>query len=99
MYGIRNWIEQGYKQVKDELGWGRLPGPLRCRDPPPPGPGQLLVQRHEGRYRVTIRIVHRRVIRRRGPVPCGDIMSGRHEQVKAAGLLPVSFLAGCLQRR
>ena len=24
-------------------GLGRLPGPLRCRDPPPPGPGQLRV--------------------------------------------------------
>jgi hypothetical protein len=21
LYGIRNWIEQGYKQIKDELGW------------------------------------------------------------------------------
>src|SRR6266700_4144813 len=21
IYGIRHWIEQGYKQVKDELGW------------------------------------------------------------------------------
>jgi hypothetical protein len=21
LYAIRNWIEQGYKQVKDELGW------------------------------------------------------------------------------
>ena len=21
LYGIRNWIEQSYKQVKDELGW------------------------------------------------------------------------------
>jgi hypothetical protein len=21
LYSIRNWIEQGYKQVKDELGW------------------------------------------------------------------------------
>src|SRR6266487_3211155 len=21
IYAIRNWIEQGYKQVKDELGW------------------------------------------------------------------------------
>jgi hypothetical protein len=20
-YGLRNWVEQGYKQVKDELGW------------------------------------------------------------------------------
>jgi DDE superfamily endonuclease len=44
IYGIRHWIEQGYKQVKDELGWGRLPGPLRHRDPPPPGAGQLRVQ-------------------------------------------------------
>ena len=25
-------------------GLGRLPGPLRCRDPPPPGAGQLRVQ-------------------------------------------------------
>ncbi|MFJ2034072.1 hypothetical protein [Streptosporangium sp. NPDC087985] len=21
LYGLRTWIEQGYKQVKDELGW------------------------------------------------------------------------------
>jgi hypothetical protein len=21
IYGIRHWVEQGYKQVKDELGW------------------------------------------------------------------------------
>lgn len=21
LYGLRNWIEQGYKQMKDELGW------------------------------------------------------------------------------
>ncbi len=21
IYGVRNWVEQGYKQVKDELGW------------------------------------------------------------------------------
>ncbi len=21
LYGLRNWVEQGYKQVKDELGW------------------------------------------------------------------------------
>jgi hypothetical protein len=21
LYGIRHWIEQSYKQVKDELGW------------------------------------------------------------------------------
>ena len=44
IYAIRNWIEQSYKQVKDELGLGRLPGPLRCRDPPPPGAGQLRIQ-------------------------------------------------------
>ena len=30
-------------------GLGRLPGPLRCRDPPPPGPGQLRVQLLLGR--------------------------------------------------
>ena len=41
IYGIRHWIEQSYKQVKDELGLGRLPGPLRHRHPPPPGAGQL----------------------------------------------------------
>src|SRR5512142_1685381 len=28
IYGIRHWIEQSYKQVKDELGWAGLPGPL-----------------------------------------------------------------------
>ena len=21
LYGLRHWIEQGYKQIKDELGW------------------------------------------------------------------------------
>jgi hypothetical protein len=21
LYGLCNWVEQGYKQVKDELGW------------------------------------------------------------------------------
>jgi hypothetical protein len=21
LYGLRNWVEQGYTQVKDELGW------------------------------------------------------------------------------
>ncbi len=41
IYGLRHWVEQSYKQVKDELG--RLPGPLRHRDPPPPGAGQLRV--------------------------------------------------------
>ena len=24
IYGIRHWIEQSYKQVKDELGWAKL---------------------------------------------------------------------------
>jgi len=32
------WAGQG------RAGLGRLPGPLRYRDPSPPGPGQLLVQ-------------------------------------------------------
>jgi hypothetical protein len=48
--GIRHWTGQSCKQVKDELGWaGRLPGPLRHRDPPPPGTGQLRVQLLPGR--------------------------------------------------
>ena len=21
LYGLRNWVEQGYEQIKDELGW------------------------------------------------------------------------------
>jgi hypothetical protein len=21
LYGLRNWVEQGYKQTRDELGW------------------------------------------------------------------------------
>jgi hypothetical protein len=25
IYGIRHWTEQGYKQVKDELGWADFP--------------------------------------------------------------------------
>src|SRR4030095_7174348 len=24
-YGLRSWVEQGYKQVKDELGWADFP--------------------------------------------------------------------------
>jgi hypothetical protein len=42
-YGLRPWIEQSYKQVKDELGWADFPGPLRPRHPPLPDPGQLHV--------------------------------------------------------
>src|SRR5205809_911578 len=30
-YGLRNWVEQGYKQVKHELGWADFP-----RSAPPP---------------------------------------------------------------
>jgi DDE superfamily endonuclease len=41
--------EQGYKQVKDRTGLGWLPGPLRPRHPPPPGPGQLRLQLLLGR--------------------------------------------------
>jgi DDE superfamily endonuclease len=43
IYGIRHWIEQSYQAGQGRAGLGRLPGPLRCRDPPPPGPGQLRV--------------------------------------------------------
>ena len=27
-YGLRNWVEQGYKQMKDELGWANFM--VRC---------------------------------------------------------------------
>ena len=34
MYGLRNWVEQGYKQVKGELGWAdfqvRSDRAIRC---------------------------------------------------------------------
>ncbi|WP_202970897.1 IS701 family transposase [Saccharothrix sp. ALI-22-I] len=43
LYGIRHWIEQSYKQVKDELGWADFQGPFRHRDPPAPMPGQRRV--------------------------------------------------------
>ncbi len=42
LYGIRNWIEQSYKQVKDELGWADF----QVRSdiaPPSPDPGVLCV--------------------------------------------------------
>ena len=38
-YGLRNWVEQGYKQVKDELGWADFQVRSDHRDPPPPDPG------------------------------------------------------------
>ncbi|MDR7303576.1 hypothetical protein JOF55_003757 [Haloactinomyces albus] len=41
LYGIRHWVEQGYKQTKDELGWADFQARLRHRDPPPPVPGPL----------------------------------------------------------
>ena len=28
LYGLRNWVEQGYKQMKDELGWANFM--VRC---------------------------------------------------------------------
>jgi hypothetical protein len=47
IYGIRNWIEQGYKQVKGELGWADF---RVCSDiAPPPGAGQPRVQLLLGR--------------------------------------------------
>jgi hypothetical protein len=44
LYGLRNWVEQGYKQLKQELGWahfGRLHGALRPGDPSPLAPRLL----------------------------------------------------------
>jgi len=42
IYGIRNWIAK-LQAGQRRAGLGRLPGPLRRRDPPSPGPGQLRV--------------------------------------------------------
>ncbi len=41
LYGLRPWIEQSYKQIKDELGWADFQVRLRPRHPPLPDPGQL----------------------------------------------------------
>jgi hypothetical protein len=43
IYGIRNWTRAKLQAGQGRAGLGRLPGPLRHRDPPPPGPGQLRV--------------------------------------------------------
>jgi hypothetical protein len=34
LYGLRNWVESGYKQVKGELGWADFQVPLDRSDPP-----------------------------------------------------------------
>jgi len=34
LYGLRNWIESGYKQVKGKLNWADLQIPLDRGDPP-----------------------------------------------------------------
>jgi hypothetical protein len=49
IYGIRHWIEQGYKQVKDELGWADFQVRSDAAIRRPPGPGQLRVQLLLGR--------------------------------------------------
>ncbi|MDB5779876.1 MAG: hypothetical protein JWP93_2241, partial [Polaromonas sp.] len=33
LYGLRNWVEQSYKQMKDELGWALLHGQERPGHP------------------------------------------------------------------
>ena len=43
LYGLRNWIEQGYKQLKDELGWADFMVRSGPRDPPPLDAGVLCV--------------------------------------------------------
>jgi hypothetical protein len=49
----------GLQAGQGRAGLGRLPGPLRCRDPPPPGPGELRVQLLLGR------LVHGKPVRAR----------------------------------
>ena len=44
LYGLRNWVEQGYKQVKGELGWADFQVRIRPRDPPALDAGVLCVQ-------------------------------------------------------
>ena len=44
LYGLRNWVEQGYKQVKGELGWADFQVRIRSGDPPALGAGVLRVQ-------------------------------------------------------
>ena len=43
IYGMRHWVEQCVQAGQGRARLGRLPGPLRHRDPPPPGAGQLRV--------------------------------------------------------
>jgi len=59
IYGIRNWIEQSYKQVKDELGWADF----QVRS-------DIAIRRHQGagQLRVQLLLGHLvRPIRRRPP--------------------------------
>jgi hypothetical protein len=42
---LRDQVGPSRVASRPRMSWaGRLPGPLRCRDPPPIGPGQLRVQ-------------------------------------------------------
>jgi len=61
IYGTRNWIEQSYKQVKDDLGWvfatgRRLLGDHQrignrfARDPSPRGTACILLGQHQCSY-------------------------------------------------
>ena len=43
LYGLRNWIEDHYKRIKDELGWADLRGALGPRYPPTLDAGELRV--------------------------------------------------------
>ena len=49
IYGDPALDRAGLQAGQRRAGLGRLPGPLRYRDPPPPGPGQLRVQLLLGR--------------------------------------------------
>lgn len=43
LYGLRNWIEQGYKQMKNELGWADFIGTQRPCHPAPLDAGTVRI--------------------------------------------------------
>jgi hypothetical protein len=49
IYGIRHWIAQSCKQVKDQLGWADFQVRSETAIRRPPGPGQLRLQLLLGR--------------------------------------------------
>jgi hypothetical protein len=43
LYGLRNWVEQSYKQIKDKLGWADFIGQERARPSTPLDAGLLCI--------------------------------------------------------